>query len=348
MAVAEPPAACTRRCMRRVVPAGWHCAMTPPMRRALVWLKRDLRRADHGPLAAAAAADQPALALFVIEPARPGRARPAAAAARGRAAPGAAGSAGARWPSPTSSATRRPAPAGAGPATVRWPPGAVPQGVAWRNGRRPACAPPALRERMGVALAAHAWTRRGCRPRGWLGATTGLGDPAARCRPCAAGHTEPVQALPPAGKRAAWATLRSFLHGARRRLPACTVQPAHRREGCSRLSEHLAFGTISMRSVHQATEARICRQQPTERRIGLRPARLRRPAALALPLHAEAGGRAGHRVPQLRTVRLLRPATRRGSLRTVDRARSAAWCEGRTGFPMVDACMRSAATPPAG
>ncbi|MFN8900248.1 MAG: deoxyribodipyrimidine photo-lyase, partial [Pseudomonadota bacterium] len=35
--------------------------------RALVWFKRDLRLADHAPLAAAAACDE-ALALYVIEP----------------------------------------------------------------------------------------------------------------------------------------------------------------------------------------------------------------------------------------------------------------------------------------
>jgi deoxyribodipyrimidine photo-lyase len=35
----------------------------------VVWLKRDLRVADHAPLAAAAASGEPALALFVIEPA---------------------------------------------------------------------------------------------------------------------------------------------------------------------------------------------------------------------------------------------------------------------------------------
>ena len=35
---------------------------------AVVWLKRDLRLADHGPLAAAAAAGRPVAVLYCYEP----------------------------------------------------------------------------------------------------------------------------------------------------------------------------------------------------------------------------------------------------------------------------------------
>lgn len=35
---------------------------------AVVWLKRDLRLADHGPLAAAAASGQPTIVLYCYEP----------------------------------------------------------------------------------------------------------------------------------------------------------------------------------------------------------------------------------------------------------------------------------------
>lgn len=34
----------------------------------VVWLKRDLRLSDHGPLAAAAAARRPTVVLYVYEP----------------------------------------------------------------------------------------------------------------------------------------------------------------------------------------------------------------------------------------------------------------------------------------
>ena len=63
--------------------------------------------------------------------------------------------------------------------------------------------------------------------------------------------------LPPGGERAAWATLESFLDGRGRQYRQAMSSPLTAAEGCSRLSAHLAFGTISMRCVHQATEARI-------------------------------------------------------------------------------------------
>ena len=61
----------------------------------------------------------------------------------------------------------------------------------------------------------------------------------------------------PAGERAAWADLGSFLlqrgWGYRQHLSS----PLTAEAGCSRLSAHLSFGSISMRCVHQATEARM-------------------------------------------------------------------------------------------
>ena len=63
--------------------------------------------------------------------------------------------------------------------------------------------------------------------------------------------------LPPGGEGAAWATLHGFLDGRGRDYRHAMSSPLTAAEGCSRLSAHLAFGTISMRCVHQATEARI-------------------------------------------------------------------------------------------
>jgi deoxyribodipyrimidine photo-lyase len=63
--------------------------------------------------------------------------------------------------------------------------------------------------------------------------------------------------LPPGGERAAWATLESFLGDRGRDYRRAMSSPLTAADGCSRLSAHLAFGTISMRCVHQATEARI-------------------------------------------------------------------------------------------
>lgn len=157
------------------------------------------------------------------------------------------------------------------------------------------------------------------------------------------GLAEPVQAPPPAGERAAWATLGDFLAGRGRGYRRALSSPLTAQTGCSRLSEHLTFGTISMRCVHQATEARI-------RHADSGPDS---DPALARDLRAFAGRLRWHchfmqkleDQPDLefrnlaRSVDGLRPGdgVHPGE---VDRERLAAWCEGRTGFPMVDACMR--------
>ena len=108
--------------------------------------------------------------------------------------------------------------------------------------------------------------------------------------------------------------------------------------GCSRLSEHLAFGTLSMRTVHQATEAAIRSTSSRELAHGLRgfAGRLRWHCHFMQKLEDE---------PAIewrnfaRTADGLRPGDGT-ELRPVDRERLLAWREGRTGFPMVDACMR--------
>jgi len=71
------------------------------------------------------------------------------------------------------------------------------------------------------------------------------------------GLRPPGTPLPAGGERAAWATLDSFLGGRGRDYRRAMSSPRSATEGCSRLSAHLAFGSISMRCVHQATEARI-------------------------------------------------------------------------------------------
>jgi deoxyribodipyrimidine photo-lyase len=132
--------------------------------------------------------------------------------------------------------------------------------------------------------------------------------------------------------------LSSFLGGRalgyRRNMSSPRTAPS----GCSRLSEHLAFGTLSMRTVHQATEAAIRGTASRELAYGLRgfASRLRWHCHFMQKLEDE---------PEIewrnfaRSADGLRPGD--GSeLRPIDRERLQAWCEGRTGFPMVDACMR--------
>ena len=146
--------------------------------------------------------------------------------------------------------------------------------------------------------------------------------------------------LPPAGERAAWATLESFLRGRGRDYRSAMSSPLTAAEGCSRLSAHLAFGTISMRCVHQATEAHILAATDRNLVYGLRgfASRLRWHCHFMQKLEDE---------PAIewrnvaRTVDGLRPGDGGGVEESpADEERLQAWCEGRTGFPMVDACMR--------
>ncbi len=183
-------------------------------------------------------------------------------------------------------------------------------------------------------------------------------------------HGKPLQA---AGERAGRQTLDSFLRHRGSDYRRSLSSPLTAEDGCSRLSPHLAFGTLSMRTVHQATEARIATLgASSQENAGPLP------SFLAPPWGAESG-----RCPDLggsqtadrafahalrgfaerlrwhchfmqkledepaiewrnfaRSADALRPGD--GTpLSVQDEERLAAWCEGRTGFPMVDACMRS-------
>ena len=145
-------------------------------------------------------------------------------------------------------------------------------------------------------------------------------------------------ALPAGGERAAWATLESFFAGRGRDYRRAMSSPLSAAEGCSRLSAHLAFGTISMRCVHQATEARIAATTDRELAYALRgfASRLRWHCHFMQKLEDEPS-------IEWRNVARSVDGLRAGDgvhEGEIDRERLQAWCEGRTGFPMVDACMR--------
>jgi deoxyribodipyrimidine photo-lyase len=152
------------------------------------------------------------------------------------------------------------------------------------------------------------------------------------------GLSELSAPLPPGGERAAWATLASFLGGRGRDYRRAMSSPLIAAEGCSRLSAHLAFGTISMRCVHQTTEA--CIAAAPDRGL----AHALRAFASRLRWHCHCMQRLEDE-PAFEWRNMARTAD---GLRAgdgvhegaVDAERLQAWCEGRTGYPMVDACMR--------
>ena len=139
--------------------------------------------------------------------------------------------------------------------------------------------------------------------------------------------------LQTAGEKAARRTLKSFLQVRGYDYRTALSSPLSAEDGCSRLSPHLAFGTLSMRTVHQATEVAI----------GHTPDR-----ALAYALRGFAGRLRWHchfmqKLEDEPDIEFHNFARVFDGLREndFDEALFAAWCEGRTGYPMVDACMRS-------
>jgi deoxyribodipyrimidine photo-lyase len=153
------------------------------------------------------------------------------------------------------------------------------------------------------------------------------------------GVATPTQTLPTAGEAAAWDTLRSFLAGRGRDYRRALSSPLTAEAGCSRLSAHLAFGSISLRSVHQATEAAIAATPDRSLAGALRgfAGRLRWHCHFMQKLEDEPA------IEQRNFARVydgLRPGDGM-PLNEAEHIKLAAWCAGRTGYPMVDACMRS-------
>ena len=145
----------------------------------------------------------------------------------------------------------------------------------------------------------------------------------------------------PGGRRAALALLDSFLSVRGAHYHHELSSPLTAFDSCSRLSPHFAWGTLSIREAWQATQARLAvlRGQPAEER-GDWPRALR---AFGGRLHWHC-----HFIQKLESEpRLEFENTHRGcdGLREgeFDEARFRAWCEGRTGIPFVDACMRALA-----
>ncbi len=135
------------------------------------------------------------------------------------------------------------------------------------------------------------------------------------------------------GEKAARRTLRSFLQERSYDYRKALSSPLTAEAGCSRLSPHLAFGTVSLRTVHQATEVAIASTPDRTLAYALRgfAGRLRWHCHFMQKLEDEPG------------IEFNNFARAYDGLReeAFNHAHFDAWCQGRTGYPMVDACMRS-------
>lgn len=134
------------------------------------------------------------------------------------------------------------------------------------------------------------------------------------------------------GRRAALATLESFLAERGQTYRRAMSSPLEGATACSRLSPHLAWGTVSGREVVQATAAR---QRAVTGQKGWAGSLKSFQSRLAWRDHFT---QKLEDFPALEQ-RCLHPAYE--GLRGDDPVLRAAWERGETGLPFVDACMRS-------
>lgn len=151
---------------------------------------------------------------------------------------------------------------------------------------------------------------------------------------------DPCPGRQPGGRRAAIATLDSFLDTRGRDYRFSMSSPVSAFDACSRLSPHLAFGTLSMREVANATRARFQdlalagRELDTDawkKSLVSFTGRLHWHCHFMQKLESQPGLEFSN---LHRAYDGLRPET-------PDGARLTAWARGETGFPFVDACMRA-------
>ena len=137
------------------------------------------------------------------------------------------------------------------------------------------------------------------------------------------------------GRRSALQDLSSFLdhRGRNYRFEMSSPRTAFR--ACSRLSAHLAMGTLSMRETYQATQRRALKAHQDEEKAWRQSL-----TSFNARLHWHC-----HFIQKLEDApdleaHALHPAYE-GLRPTTDDTVLTAWIEGQTGFPFVDACMRA-------
>jgi deoxyribodipyrimidine photo-lyase len=141
------------------------------------------------------------------------------------------------------------------------------------------------------------------------------------------------------GRRAGLAMLTSFLGGRGRNYRREMSNPLSGATGCSRLSPHLAWGTVSMREAAQATWTRLqhLKDDPSPDAKALRASLV----SFSGRLHWHC-----HFMQKLESepaieFREFHPAMRGLRPEIADPQLLKAWADGQTGYPFLDACMRS-------
>ena len=121
--------------------------------------------------------------------------------------------------------------------------------------------------------------------------------------------------------------LDSFLNNRHKTYTFNISKPLHARTSCSRLSPYLAWGNLSVREVYQATKPIV--NSKNSRHLNAFLSRLRWQAHFIQKFEMEF---------EMEFVSINKGY--RKLVKKVSKAYQKAWQEGRTGFPLVDACMR--------
>ena len=141
-----------------------------------------------------------------------------------------------------------------------------------------------------------------------------------------------------------WANecLDSFLNSRGVNYRADMSSPLTGEAGCSRLSPYIAIGNISMRTIHQHLSARVAElKEQRKSGVAIEPTWLKSLSSFRSRLSWHC-----HFMQKLEDepaieFRNFNPAYDGLREDQFNEEYFAAWCEGRTGYPMVDACMRA-------
>lgn len=141
------------------------------------------------------------------------------------------------------------------------------------------------------------------------------------------------------GRSEALKVLESFLSDRSERYMTTISKPGVSARHCSRLSTHIAYGTLSVREIEKALEKRIDHLEGIGDPSSLRWARQLQAFGSRLAWRCHFVQKLEQQ-PSIET-HCMHPAFE--GMRENDFRQDwfDAWCEGRTGYPLVDACMRS-------
>lgn len=150
---------------------------------------------------------------------------------------------------------------------------------------------------------------------------------------------DPCAGRQPGGRAAALATLGGFLHERGRDYRKAMATPVLAFDACSRLSPHLAWGTLSSREAAQAAEMRLAELRAGDR--GAARGWIGSVESFLARLHWRC-----HFMQKLEDEPAIEHRCFHSAYEGLrepdhDPATLAAWAEGRTGLPFVDACMRA-------